>query len=63
MVDAQRQLLAGLEDPLRGLFRLEQLGRIEDLGETARELAADLGPEDERLAAAFVELINHVLLP
>jgi len=63
VVDAQHQSLVGLEGPLRGLFRLEQLGRVEDLVETARELAADLGPEDAALAGAFVELINHVILP
>ena len=63
VVDAQHQSLAGLEGPLRGLFRLEQLGRVADLTDTARELAADLGPEDEALARAFVELINHVVLP
>ncbi len=33
-----------------------------DLPETTRELKATLGPEDEELAAAFVELINEVAL-
>ena len=66
LIDAQRldlEELIGADSPLLGLFRLEQLGNLGDLGQVAAELQATLGPEDEELAAAFVTFIDEAVLP
>ncbi len=66
LIDAQRldlETLVGADSPLLGLFRLEQLGDVEDLGLVASELQATLGPGDDELAEAFVTFINEAVLP
>ena len=66
LIDAQRLDLAelvGADSPLLGLFRLEQLAKVEDLGQVAAELQAILGSGDEELAEAFVTFINEAVLP
>ncbi len=66
LIDAQRLdlvELVGADSPLLGLFRLEQLGDIGDLGQVAAELQATLGPGDEELKEAFVTFINEAILP
>ncbi len=66
LIDAQRldlEELVGADSPLLGLFRLEQLGDVGDLGQVAAELQATLGPGDEELADAFVTFINEAVLP
>jgi len=66
LIDAQRfpfEEKISPESPLWGLFRLEQLGDLGDLSETARQLATVVGPKDQELAEAFLALINRVVLP
>jgi hypothetical protein len=66
LIDAQRldlEELVGTDSPLVGLFRLEQLGDLGDLGRVAAELQAALGPGDGALAEAFVTFINEAVLP
>jgi hypothetical protein len=66
LIDAQRvnlEELLGADSPLLGLFRLEQLGAVGELGQVAAELKATLGPEDEKLEETFVSFINDAILP
>ncbi len=66
LIDAQRldlEELVGADSPLLGLFRLEQLGDVGDLGRVAAELQATLGPGEGELAEAFVTFINEAVLP
>lgn len=64
-IDMQRHPLekwVGEDSPLVGLFRLERLGDLDELPGLTREIKARLGPEDQALADAFVELVNEVVL-
>ncbi len=66
LIDAQRldlEELVGADSPLLGLFRLEQLGDVGDLGQVAAELQSTLGSGDEELEEAFVTFINEAVLP
>ncbi len=66
MNDAEHNAAEGrhqVDSPLLGLFRLEQLGDVGDLGQVAAELQASLGSGEEALAEAFVTFINEAVLP
>ena len=66
LIDAQRldlETLVGAQSPLMGLFRLEQLDDVKDLGSVAIELQASLDPTEEELTEAFVTFINEAVLP